>query len=140
MDLFEIIKDKMELEDLDILNYSPLTLAYIGDSVYEVVIRTVIVDEANRSVNKIHQAASNLVKASAQSAMADALMDDFTDKELAVFKRGRNTKVITKAKNASMKDYKAATGLEAVVGYLYLTNQSDRMLSLIKKGLTFIND
>lgn len=138
MDLFEIIKQKMELEDLDILNYSPLTLAYIGDCIYELVIRTIIVDEANRSVNKIHQAASSLVKAGTQSAMADYLMDSFSDEELAIYKRGRNSKVVTKAKNASMKEYKAATGFEAVMGYLYLTNRSDRMMELIKEGLNYV--
>jgi len=63
MDLFEIIKNKMELEEITITDYSPLTLAYIGDGIYEIIIRTVIVDEANRQVNKIHKAASNLVKA-----------------------------------------------------------------------------
>ena len=140
MELFEIIKNSLQLQDIDILDYSPLTLAYIGDSVYEVVVRTVIVDEANRSVDKIHKAASNLVRAGAQAKIAKTLMDEFTTEEISVYKRGRNAKVNTKAKNASMGEYKAATGFEALIGYLYLTNQTERMLEIIKKGLIILNE
>lgn len=134
-DLFETIKQNMELQDVDAVTYSPLTLAYIGDSVYELVIRTMIVDEANRQVSKIHKAASDFVKASTQAKLSDILMDEFSDEELAVFKRGRNAKVTTKAKNASMSDYKKATGFEAVMGWLYLNNESKRLIELIKKGI-----
>lgn len=134
-DLFNIIKQSMELKDIDIVNYSPLTLAYIGDGIYEIVIRTVIVDEANRQVNKIHKAASDLVKAQTQAELAFLLMDRFTEDEQSVFKRGRNAKAVTRAKNASMSDYRVATGFEALVGWLYLTGQSERMLFLIKTGL-----
>ncbi len=140
MEMFETIKKQMELDDIDILNYSPLTLAYIGDSVYEVVVRTVIVDEANRSVDKIHKAASGLVRASAQATIAKAMLDDWTKEEQSVYKRGRNAKVTTKAKNATMGEYKAATGFEALIGYLYLTNQTERMLSIIKKGLEILDE
>ena len=134
-DLFNIIKEKMELKDIDIINYSPLTLAYIGDGIYEIVIRTVIVDEANRQVNKIHKAASDLVKAQTQAEMAFAIMDVLTEQETTIYKRGRNAKAVTRAKNASMSDYRTATGFEALMGWLYLTGQSERMLSLIKEGL-----
>ena len=134
-DIFEIIKQNMDLEDIDTVNYSPLTFAFIGDAVYEVVIRTMIVDEANRSANDLHQESSNYAKASTQAKLSEILMDDFDEEELAVFKRGRNAKINTKAKNASLSDYKKATGFEAVVGYLYLEGKTDRMLELIKKGL-----
>ena len=80
----------MDLDDINITDYSPLTLAYIGDGIYEIVIRTVIVDEANRQVNKIHKAASNLVKAGTQAKMIHYIMDDLTDEELTIYKRGRN--------------------------------------------------
>ena len=133
-DLFQIIKDTMELKDIDIINYSPLTLAYIGDGIYEIVIRTIIVDQANRQVNKIHKAASNLVKAE----MIFAIMDKLTEQELAIYKRGRNAKAVTRAKNASMSDYRTATGFEALMGWLYLTNKSERMMLLIKEGLSII--
>ncbi|MFQ9515654.1 MAG: Mini-ribonuclease 3 [Eubacterium sp.] len=134
-DLFHIIKESMELKDIDIVNYSPLTLAYIGDGIYEIVIRTVIVDEANCQVNKIHKAASELVKAQTQAELAFLLMDRFTQEEQVIYKRGRNAKAVTRAKHASMSDYRTATGFEALIGWLYLTGQSERMLSLIKQGL-----
>ena len=137
-DLFQIIKDTMELKDIDIINYSPLTLAYIGDGIYEIVIRTIIVDQANRQVNKIHKAASNLVKAHTQAEMIFAIMDKLTEQELAIYKRGRNAKAVTRAKNASMSDYRTATGFEALMGWLYLTNKSERMMLLIKEGLSII--
>ena len=125
----------MDLEDIDTVNYSPLTFAFIGDAVYEVVIRTMIVDEANRSANDLHKESSNYAKASTQAKLSEVLMDDFDEEELAVFKRGRNAKINTKAKNASLSDYKKATGFEAVIGYLYLEGKTERMLELIKKGL-----
>ena len=134
-DLFSIIRQGMELEEINISDYSPLTLAYIGDSIYEIIIRTVIVDEANRQVNKIHKKVSNLVKAPTQAKMIYYIMDDLTDDELKIYKRGRNAKAVTRAKNASMSDYRTATGFEALMGWLYLTKQSDRMMELIKKCL-----
>lgn len=126
----------MGLDDINITDYSPLTLAYIGDGIYEIVIRTVIVDEANRQVNKIHKAASNLVKAGTQAKMIHYIMDDLTDEELTIYKRGRNAKAVTRAKNASMSEYRTATGFEALMGWLYLTGQSERMMKLIKKSVT----
>lgn len=135
-DIFEIIKQNMGLDDINITDYSPLTLAYIGDGIYEIVIRTVIVDEANRQANKIHKAASNLVKAGTQAKMIHYIMDDLTDEELTIYKRGRNAKAVTRAKNASMSEYRTATGFEALMGWLYLTGQSERMMKLIKKSVT----
>lgn len=139
-DIFEIIKENMELEDINITDYSPLTLAYIGDGIYEIVIRTVIVDEANRQVNKIHKAASNLVKAGTQAKMIHYLMDDLTGEELTIYKRGRNAKAVTRAKNASMSEYRTATGFEALMGWLYLTGQSERMMKLIKKSVAVFTE
>lgn len=134
-DLFGIIKDVMEFEEIDIINYSPLTLAYIGDGIYEIVIRTLIVEQANCQVNKIHKAASELVKAQTQAQLAFLIMDELNEKEIKIYKRGRNAKAVTRAKNASMSDYRTATGFEALMGWLYLTGQSERMLMLVKMGL-----
>ena len=139
-DIFKSIKESMGLKEINIVEYSPLTLAYIGDGIYEIVIRTMIVDEANRQVNKIHKAAADLVKAKTQSDMILSLYEDLTEDEVRVYKRGRNAKAITRAKNASMGDYRRATGFEAVMGYLYLTEQSERMMELIKKGLNNIKE
>ena len=102
------------------------------------MVRTIIVDQANRQVNKIHKAASNLVKAHTQAEMIFAIMDKLTEQELAIYKRGRNAKAVTRAKNASMSDYRTATGFEALMGWLYLTNKSERMMLLIKEGLSII--
>ena len=129
-------KELFELEDTDIRTYSPLPLAYIGDAIYELVIRTILVEKGNTQVNKLHQRASKLVKASAQSEIIEKLKPYLTEEEMGIFKRGRNAKSFTMAKNASMSDYRRATGFEALMGYLYLTEQWDRMLELIKIGIT----
>ena len=129
-------KELFELEDTDIRSYSPLTLAYIGDAIYELVIRTILVEKGNTQVNKLHQRASKLVKASAQSEIIEKLKPYLTEEEMGIFKRGRNAKSFTMAKNASMSDYRRATGFEAFMGHLYLTEQWDRMLELIKIGIT----
>lgn len=131
----KMLKDMFGLGDTDIRTYSPLTLAYIGDAIYELVIRTILVEKGNTQVNKLHNRASRLVKASAQSAMIEKLKPHLTEEETAVFKRGRNAKSYTMAKNASMSDYRRATGFEALMGYLYLTEQWERMLELIKTGM-----
>ena len=130
------IKELFQLEDTDIRTYSPLTLAYIGDAIYELVIRTILVEKGNTQVNKLNQRANRLVKASAQSEMIEKLKPHLTEEEMAVFKRGRNAKSYTMAKNATMSDYRRATGFEALMGYLYLTEQLERMLELIKLGMT----
>lgn len=135
IDIFRTIKDSLNLKSIDIHNYSPLTLAYIGDGIYELIIRTMVVDRANTSAKNLHRMSSNLVKASAQAEMAMALLDELTEEETGVYKRGRNAKSPTMAKNATMSDYRTATGFEALMGYLYLTEQSDRMLRLIEQGL-----
>ena len=129
-------KELFELEDSDIRSYSPLTLAYIGDAIYELVIRTILVEKGNTQVNKLHQRASKLVKASAQSEIIEKLKPYLTEEEMGILKRGRNAKSFTMAKNASMSDYRRATGFEALMGHLYLTEQWDRMLELIKIGIT----
>ncbi len=118
--------------------YSPLTLAYLGDAVYELLIRTTVVAEGNAPVNKLNRRASNLSKAAAQSAMAGKLTELFTEEELAVYRRGRNAHSYTKAKNATVGDYRRATGLEAVFGFLYLQGRTDRIMELLHAGMTFL--
>lgn len=109
---------------------SPLTLAFIGDTVFDLFVREKLICEANRPVNKLHQNASRLVKASAQAQAAMKIMEKLTEKELAVFKRGRNAHTNHKAKNATEGDYHYATGLEAVFGYVYLSGDIDRLREL----------
>ena len=138
-DFLSGIKEAFDLKEVDVRTFSPLTLAYIGDGVYDLIIRSVVVERANASANKLHQKATKYVKASAQAAMILALQEELSEDEVAVFKRGRNAKSYTVAKNASMTDYRNATGFEALVGYLYLTGQNDHILELVKKGTQLIN-
>lgn len=123
----------------DIRTYSPLTLAYIGDSIYDLIIRTMLVEKGNAQVNRLHQRASGMVKATAQKDIIHAIMDMLTEEEVAVYKRGRNAKSFTSAKNASITDYRTATGFEALIGYLYLMEQEDRVFELVKEGLARTN-
>lgn len=129
------LKAQFQLENRDIKTYSPLTLAYIGDGIYELIIRTILVSRGNCPTQKLHKRASRLVKAEKQSVMMKVLEPLLTEEEHAVYKRGRNAKSYTMAKNATMSDYRRATGFEALMGYLYLTDQTIRMIDLIKIGL-----
>lgn len=123
------------LEEQDIRTYSPLTLAYIGDAIFELVVRTVLVERKNTQPEKLHKAATKIVKAETQALMIEALKEELTDEELAVYKRGRNAKAVTRAKNATMSEYRRATGFEALMGYLYLKGDMERMLELIHSGV-----
>ena len=130
-----LLNQVFHLEDKDLRTYSPLTLAYIGDGVYELVIRTILVKKGNCPVNQLHKKASSLVKAGAQSKMMELLEPDLTEEELAVYKRGRNAHSPTMAKHATMADYRRATGFEALMGYLYLKEDYSRIVELVRKGI-----
>lgn len=133
--LIRLLKDAFALPDTDLKTYSPLTLAYIGDVVYDLIIRTLVVEQGNAPVNKLHKRVSSMVKASAQMELYHGIEDMLTEEELSIYKRGRNAKSFTTAKNATITEYRSATGLEALMGYLYLDNRLDRVLELIKAGL-----
>ncbi len=120
-------------ENQDIRTYSPLTLAYIGDAIYDLVIRTVLVGRGNAPVNTLHRQASSMVKAEAQKASLHQIEPLLSEEEKSVYRRGRNAKSYTTAKNASVGDYRIATGFEALLGYL--TGQMERLLYLVKAGL-----
>jgi len=126
------LKETLQLPDTDIKSYSPLTLAYIGDAIYDLIVRTMIVGNGNAPVNTLHKQASKLVQASAQSESYHKIKDRLTEEEATIFKRGRNAKSFTSAKNTGIVEYRTATGLEALMGYLYLTDQMERLLELIK--------
>jgi len=129
------LKEQFGLPDVDIRTYSPLVLAYIGDGIYELVIRTILVGRGNCQANSLHKRASAHVKASAQAEMIQAVLTELTEEELQIYKRGRNAKTVSMAKHATMHDYRHATGFEALMGYLYLTDQLKRMIDLIKLGM-----
>ncbi len=129
------LRELFGLKDPDIRSYSPLTLAYIGDGVYELVIRTILVKKGNCPVNRIHRKASSLVKASAQSAIMEKIEEHLTQEEHDIYRRGRNAHSPTMAKHATMADYRRATGFEALMGYLYRKEEYTRMLTLIRMGI-----
>jgi len=114
---------------------SPLVLAYIGDAVYEIMIRTMVVSKGNMPVNKMHKASREYVKAKGQRDFYFRIENMLTEEEQAVFKRGRNAKSHTMAKNAEMIDYKHATGFEALFGYLYLEGRTERLYELFEAGI-----
>ncbi len=109
---------------------SPLTLAFVGDGVYDLLVREYLVQMANRPVKELNNMKVALVCCKAQAEKVRVLMEHFTQQELAVYKRGRNAKVNSSPKNSSLADYHSATGLEAVFGYLYINNQLDRVKEL----------
>ena len=128
------------LGEVDVNQYSPLTLAYIGDSIYDLIIKTLVVNEGNKQVQKLHKRTSRFVQASAQSQMMRVLQERLTEEEHAVYKRGRNAKSVSPAKNQSVTDYQRATGFEALMGYLYFKKEWKRMLELVKIGLESLEE
>lgn len=133
------IREAFDYKPVDIKTYSPLTLAYIGDGIYDLVIRTLIVEKGNRAVNSLHKSTSKLVNAGAQCSIVESLHELLTPEEQSIYRRGRNAKSYTTAKNASISDYRKATGFEALLGYLYLQNDLDRIIELVKIGLEKTN-
>ena len=117
------------------LSLSPLTLAYIGDCVYEVIVRTIVVGMAERTVNTMHRHTCKYVNAAAQRAMLEFLSEQLTEQEQSVVRRGRNAKSHSVAKHATVSDYRHATGFEALCGYWYLSGQNDRMITLITEAI-----
>ena len=144
----ESIKDNLTSDIWDVLvlksvsprQLSPLVLAYIGDSIFDLVVKTKIVTAGNTQVNKMNRAASSIVKAESQSKMIGYLEDKLTEEEGSVYKRGRNAKSYTSAKNASISDYRRATGFEALMGYLYLSGQYEIIFELIKDALDWLEN
>ncbi|QCI87255.1 Mini-ribonuclease 3 [Vagococcus zengguangii] len=120
-----------EHQDFTLLN--GLALAYVGDAIYEVFIRDYLIRKGNTRPNMLHQKATKFVSAKAQaSSIADMLAEGMlTEEEEAIFKRGRNAKSHTTAKNADVKTYRASTGFEALMGYLHLQGQTDRLNELM---------
>lgn len=114
---------------------SPLTLAYIGDTVYDLYVRTNLVLTSDSTAHNLHVRATKTVCAKAQAAAAHRIMEELSEDELYIFKRGRNSHMGTVPKHAEMADYRAATGLEALIGYLYLSGQDERLNEIMAKAL-----
>lgn len=131
----EDIWESFGCREQDIRSFSPLTLAYIGDCVYELIVRTAVVERGNRAPNKLHSESAGFSRAGTQRKIYEALLDEVTEEEADILKRGKNAHFHTKAKNATVGEYKCATALEALIGYLYLTGRFGRALELLKTGL-----
>jgi ribonuclease-3 family protein len=121
-----------ELTGQEIEKISSLGLAYIGDAVFELFIRLRICGQGKLTSANMHESAVHHVNAHAQSVYAKHILPELTDEELRIFKRGRNAKVHSVPKNADLSEYHAATGLEALIGYLYLRGDSERLEKLLE--------
>ena len=125
----------------ELLTISPLVLAYLGDTVYESYVREYLIKKnINKKVNDLHKSAIKYVNAKAQATVIHAIEDELTEDEERIYKRGRNQKSHTSTKNADIIDYKHATGFEALIGYLHLNNESDRLNYIISKGIDIIEN
>ena len=134
------MRREFEMKEVNIDSYSPLTLAYIGDSVYDLIIKSLVINEGNKQVKKLHQETSRMVQASAQSEMMRVIQGVLTEEEHAVYRRGRNAKSVSPARNQSLTDYRRATGFEALMGWLYLKSDWKRIIDLVKIGLTHLDE
>ncbi|HIX64409.1 MAG TPA: ribonuclease III [Candidatus Mediterraneibacter colneyensis] len=123
------------MEPVDPKTSSPLVLAYIGDCVFDLIIKLMVTGRGNRQVHKLHEETSHYVQASAQSFMMREMQEHLTAEEHAVYRRGRNARSVSPAKNQSITDYRRATGFEALIGYLYLGGEYERLTELVTIGL-----
>lgn len=133
--LRQLIMTSFPHEETDIRTYSPAALAFIGDAVYSLVIRTILVSKGNRQAEKLHNETTYYVRAEQQAAIGKAVYNLMTDEEKKVYRRGRNSNPYHHAKSASMEEYLQATALECLCGYLYLQDEEERMIELIREGV-----
>ena len=134
------MQEMFQMQEVEAETYSPLALAYIGDCIFDLVIKNLVLNRGNKQVKKLHKETSQIVQASSQSKMMRVLQDELTEEEHQIYNRGRNSKTISPAKNQSVTDYRRATGFEALMGYLYLQRRYERMLELIKMGLDSLDN
>ena len=132
-DLAEAINAGPGLSGRDWSQYSPLSLAWIGDTVYDLIIRSILLEKGNRKPDQLHRMASAIVNARAQAALMRKIRHKLSDQEQQIYRRGRNAKPAHKAKNADMAEYLEATAFECLVGWLYLTRQYERLLALVRE-------
>lgn len=134
-DLADVISGFMQLPDKDWSQYPPLSLAWIGDTVYDLIVRSVLLKRGMTNPDRLHRKASGIVNARAQSVLMGKIRQELTQDEMAIYRRGRNAKPAHKAKNADLREYLEATGFECLIGYLYLSGYYERIMELILSGL-----
>ena len=133
------MEESIKMDKIKLITMSPLVLEYLGDTVYESYIREHLIRQnINRKVNNLHKLAIQYSKAKAQATIIHELEDELTEEEMKIFKRGRNQKSHTAPKNAEIIHYKYATGFEALIGYLYLSEDKERLEYIVKKGIEII--
>jgi len=126
------------VEESVVKMYSPLALAYIGDSIYDLMVKEHFVKQSNMQPEKYHKIVTSIVSANAQSAFIDSFLEQLNETELGIYRRGRNSSPHTKAKNASLENYLKATGFEAVLGFLYLSEQKERLTEIVNLSIEFV--
>lgn len=124
-----------KMDKMSVIQLNPLVLAYIGDSVQQLAVRVKLCYNSTAKAGELHKQATNEIKASNQAKLMDKIMPQLTEEEMSVFKRARNSKMNTMAKNATSADYKKASGYEAIIGYLYLLGEHDRLEKLLNLSL-----
>ncbi len=140
VDFENYMKELFQMQEVDVQTYSPLTLAYIGDCIFDLIIKNQVVRQGNKQVQKLHKETSQFVQAQTQSRMMRKMQEHLTEEEHGVYRRGRNSKTVTPAKNQTITDYRRATGFEALLGYLYLKQDYKRLLDLVKIGLDSLDE
>ncbi len=135
-DFVSNMRKNYDIKPMEVMNLHPLVLAYIGDAVYEVYIRTMLVINNKKNVNGLHKLSIKYVKAKAQSDIVHRIMDMLSQDEQDVVRRGRNAKSATVPKHAEITDYRYSTGYEALIGYLYLTNNTQRLMEILELSVT----
>ena len=135
---FSTILKWQGIEEKDIRTYNPVTLAFIGDTIYDLIVRSIIVGDGNAPVNTMNKRAAAVVRAESQARVHDAIIPVLTEEEADIMRRGKNAHKKTSAKNASISDYHKSTGLEALIGYLYLMGREERILALLKDHISDI--
>ena len=128
----KMIIDEYNLKEQDPSSLSPLVLAYIGDTVFDLIVRTRLIECANEPVRKLNKKATSVVNATTQALMMrEKILPVLNEEEEKMYKRGRNAKSYTSSKNANIADYRAATGMETLIGWLYLKGEIDRIMELV---------
>jgi len=138
--VLEFINENNGLTELEAKNLNMQSLAFVGDSVHTLFVRTKLMLSNDAKSGQLHTLANKFVKADGQSSAIDKLLKILTETEQEIYKRARNYKTQNIAKNAKLSEYKKATGFEAVLGYLYLTNQKERLMLLLEQSYALIND
>ena len=134
----QCITDNIKATDIEMFN--PGLLAYMGDAVYEVFVRSFLISRGYCKSGKLHKKAIKFVQAEAQSKLLEGIYENLTEEEVDVFKRGRNAKTTSMPKNAQIADYKQATGFEALIGYLYLNGCIDRLFEILNRITDIMKD